>query len=101
MRSRWFDYTEPFRITSSQGDQGVYGTYTLVLGGSSAANFLEPSRTTSMQKTMCVEVYHMSSGWFDYTEPFRTTSSQGDQGVYNTYTLVPGGSTTANFLEPS
>ena len=40
----------------------------------------------------------MSSGWFDYTEPFRTTSSQGDQGVYNTYTLVQGGSTTANFL---
>ena len=37
MRSRWFDYTEPFRITSSQGDQGVYGTYTLVLGGSFAA----------------------------------------------------------------
>ena len=33
----------------------------------------------------------MSSGWFDYTEPFRTTYSQGDQGVYNTYTLVPGG----------
>ena len=26
MRSRWFDYTEPFRSTSSQGDQGVYGT---------------------------------------------------------------------------
>ena len=44
MRSRWFDYTEPFRITSSQGDQGVYGTYTLVLGGSSAANLLEPSQ---------------------------------------------------------
>ena len=26
MNSRWFDYTEPFRTTYSQGDQGVYGT---------------------------------------------------------------------------
>ena len=95
MRSRWFDYTKPYRITSSQGDQGVYGTYTLVLGGSSAANFLEPLQC---RENMCVQVYHISSGWFDYTEPFRTTSSQGDQSVYNTYTLVPGGSTTANYL---
>ena len=40
----------------------------------------------------------MSSVWFDYSEPSRTTSSQGEQGAY---TLVPGGSTTANLLEPS
>ena len=43
------------------------------------------------EKTMCVEVYHMSSGWFDYTEPFRTTSSQGDKGVY---AVEPPGTST-------
>ena len=53
------------------------------------------------EKARCVEVYHMRSKWFDYTEPFRTTYSQGDQAVYGTYTLVPGGSTAANLLEPS
>ena len=42
----------------------------------------------------------MSLGWFDSTEPSLTTSSEGDQGVYGTYTLVPGGSSAANFLEP-
>ena len=43
----------------------------------------------------------MRSKWFDYTEPFRTTYSQGDQGVYGISTLVPGGSTAVNLLEPS
>ena len=39
--------TESSRTTSSQVDQGVYGTYTLVLGGSTAANLLQPSQTAS------------------------------------------------------
>ena len=47
----WFDSTEPSRTTSSLGDQG---TYTLVLGGSISTNFLELSRTTSMQRKQCV-----------------------------------------------
>ena len=68
-------------------------------------NRSEPPRTFmnrfNTEKAMCVEVYHMCSKWFDCTEPFRTTYSQGDQAVYGTYTLVPGGSTAANLLEPS
>ena len=68
----WFDHTEPSRTTSSQVDQGVYGTYTLVLGGSTAANLLQPSQTTSVK--MYIQVIWISLGWFGYTEPFRTTS---------------------------
>ena len=52
--SKWFDYAEPFRTTYPQGDQGVYGTYTLVPGGPTAANLLEPSRTTSVQRKQSV-----------------------------------------------
>ena len=49
-RSGWFDCTEPSRSTLLQGKQGVQGSSTLVLGGSSTANLLEPSRTTSSQR---------------------------------------------------
>ena len=44
----------------------------------------------------CVEVYHMSSGWFDCTEPSLCTSLQGKQGVQGAYALVQGGSSTSN-----
>ena len=47
MSSGWFDCTELSRTTSLQGVQGAYA---LVLGGSSASNLLEPSRTTSLQR---------------------------------------------------
>ena len=42
----------------------------------------------------CVEFCHMSSGWFDHTEP----SLSGVQGAYG---LVRGGSSTSNLVEPS
>ena len=29
----------------------------------------------------CIDFFHMSSGWFDCTEPSQTTSLQGIQGV--------------------
>ena len=81
-------------------------------------NHSEPPRTFSnhfsAEKARCALVYHEfgvvrlyrtfsnhSSKWFDYAEPFRTTYPQGDQSVYGTYTLVPGGPTAANLLEPS
>ena len=48
----------------------------LVPGGSTAANF---SDHFSAEKARCVEVFHISSEWFDYTEPSRTTSSQGNK----------------------
>ena len=50
MSSGWFDSKELSLTTSLQGKQGVHGAYALVLGGSSASNLLESSRTTSLQR---------------------------------------------------
>ena len=47
--SGWFDCTEPSLATALQGKQGVQGAYALVRGGSSTANLLEPTRTTTSQ----------------------------------------------------
>ena len=49
-RSGWFDCTEPSLTTSLQGKQGVQGARARFRGGSSAANLLEPSRTTAAQR---------------------------------------------------
>ena len=46
-------------------------------------------------------IFHMSSGWFDCTEPSLTTSLQGKQGVQGAYVLVRCGSSASNILEPS
>ena len=78
MRSKWFDYTEPFRTTYSQGDEGVYGTYTLVPGGSpqrTSSNLLEPLQCR--ESKVCRGLSHE----FGVVRLYRTTSSQGDQGV--------------------
>ena len=75
MSSGWFDSTELSLTTSLQGKQGVQGAYALVRGGSSTSNLLEPSRTASSQRcdSRCIKFFflffHMSSEWFDYTEP--------------------------------
>ena len=50
MSSGWFDCAAPSLTSSLQGKQGAQGAYALVLGGSSALNLLEPSRTTSLQR---------------------------------------------------
>ena len=39
------------------------------------------SNLFSAEKAMYVQVFYMSLGWFGSTEPSRTTSLQGDQGV--------------------
>ena len=61
---------------------------------------IEPHRTYSNHNiteiARCGEVCHMSSGWFDCTEPSLSTSLQGKQGVHGTYALVQGGSSTSN-----
>ena len=86
MSSGWFDYTEPHL------HKGIK-----VCSVPMHLFHSEPSQTFTnhfnTEKARCVEVYHMHSRWFDYTEPSRTTSSQVDQGVYGTYTLVLGGYT--------
>ena len=48
-----------------------------------------------------VEFIHMSSGWFDCTEPSLTTSLQGKQSVQGAHALVRGGSSVSDLLEPS
>ena len=54
----------------------------------------------SAEIARCVAFFHMSSGWFDCTEPSLTTSLQGKEGVQGAYSLVRGGSSTSNLLEP-
>ena len=63
--------------------------------GSMRFDVLELPRTTLAISVMMwfVEVYHMSSGWFDCTEPSLSTSLQGKQGAY---ALVQGCSSTSN-----
>ena len=46
-------------------------------------------------------VYHMSSGWFDCTEPSLATSLQGKQAVQGAHAIVRGSSSTANLIEPT
>ena len=98
----WFDCTESSLSTSLQGKQSVQVAYALVRGG---LKHIEPHRTYSNHNITeianCGEVCHMSSGWFDCTEPSPSTSLQGKQGVQGSYTLVRGGSSTSNFLAPT
>ena len=98
MSSGWFDCTEPSLSTSLQGKQGMEGAYALVRGGSSTSNLLEPHHYKDSK--VCREFCHMSSGWFDHTEPSLSTSLQGKQGMEGAYALVRGGSSTSNLLEP-
>ena len=67
--------------------------------------YSKPPRTFSnhiiAEITRCVEFFHMSSEWFDSTEPFLTTSSQKTHGVQGARTLVRGGSSASNLLETS
>ena len=61
------------------------------------SNLFEPHIT---EIARCLEFCHMSSGWFDHTEPTLSTSLQGKQGVQGAYALVRGGSSTSNLIEP-
>ena len=52
---------------------------------------------------MCVEFCHMSSGWFDCTEPSLSTSLQGKQGVQvlmHLFGVVQAHRTSSNLPEP-
>ena len=64
---------------------------------------IEPHRTFSnhiiTEIARCLEFCHLSSGWFDCTEPSLSTSLQGKQGVQGAYALVRGGSSTSNLVE--
>ena len=76
--SGWFDWTEPSLTTSLQGIEGVQGARC-----TSWMRFkhIEPHRTFSncilTEIARFIDFFHMSSGWFDCTEPSQTTALQG------------------------
>ena len=80
--SGWFDCTEPSPTTSLQGIQSVRGA---ICTGSGRFKRIEPHRIFSSyiltEIARYIDFFHMSSGWFDCTEPSLTTSLQRIQGV--------------------
>ena len=92
--SRWFDWTE-LSLTTSLQEIGVQGAICTCSGW---FKHIEPRRTFPnniiTEIARCVEFCHISSGWFDYTEP----SLSGVQGAN---VLVRGVSSTSNLFEPS
>ena len=81
MSSGWFYWTEPSLTTALQGREGVQGAL-----GTRSMRFkhIEPHRTFSTyiltEKARCIDFFHRSWGWFDWTEPSLTTSLQGLEG---------------------
>ena len=52
--------------------------YALVGGGSSTSNLIELLELHPHRESKgSIDFFHMSSGWFDCTEPSQTTSLQG------------------------
>ena len=100
MSSGWFDFTEPSLSTSFTGETRCAGCLCSCSGW---LKYIKPTRTFSnhiiTEIAKCVEFCHKSSGWFDFTEPYLSTSLQGKQGVQGAYALVRGGSSTSNLVE--
>ena len=67
----------------------MYATDTPVPGGSTAANLLAPGRTLQCREN---NVRRGLAPEFEVVRLDRTTFSPGEEGVYGTYTPVPGGS---------
>ena len=76
--SEWFDCTEPSRTSSHSGNKVCRVPV-------HCFRVVQPPRTFSnhfsAEKERCVEVFDVSSEWFDCTEPSRTSSTQWEQGV--------------------
>ena len=96
--SGWFDRTKPSLTTSLQGIQGVQGA---ICTSWMRFKHLAPHRTfsnyTLTEIARYLDFFHMSSGWFDCTEPSPTTSLQGIQGVQG---AISTGSGRFKHLEP-
>ena len=100
MSSGWFDCTEPSLSTYIiAGETRCAGC---LCTSSGLFKHIEPHRTYSNHNiseiARCEELCHMSSVWFDCTEPSLSTSLQGKQGVQGAYVLVRGYSSTLNLL---
>ena len=80
--SHEFGVVRLYRTCLLTGGTGCVG-YLCVSSG--CFNRSEPSQTFSdhfsAEKARYVQVFRMSSGWFDYTEPSLTAASQGEQRV--------------------
>ena len=80
--SGWFDWTKPSLTTYLRGIQGVQGA---ICASWMRLKHIEPYQTflnyTLTEIARYLDFFHMSSGWFDCTEPSPTTSLQGIQGV--------------------
>ena len=73
-------------------------TYTLVPGGSTTANLF--SKHFSTKKARRVEVFRMSSGWFDYTEPHLHRGNKVCRVPMLYFRVVQPQRTSSNLLEP-
>ena len=65
---------------------------------------IEPPRTfyhIIAEIARCIEFFHISSGWFDCTEPSLSTLLQGKQGLQGAYSLVRGCSRASNPSRPT
>ena len=78
--------------------QGVVHLFGVVQAHRTSSNLLEPHH---YKDSKVCRVCHMSSGWFDCTDPSLSTSLQGKQGMQGAYALVRGGSSKSNLVEPS
>ena len=97
--SHEFGVVRPYRTFSVYiGMQGVVHLFGVVQAHRTSSNLLEPHH---YKDSKVCRVCHMSSGWFDRTEPSLSTSLQGKQGVQGAYALVRGGSSTSNLIESS
>ena len=98
MSSVWFYCTEPSPTSSLQGIQGVQGA---ICTGSGRFKHTEPCRTFSnyifTEIARYIDLFHMSSVWFNWTEPSLTASHHPHrEKVYTLlshFTQVRGGST--------
>ena len=98
MSSGWFDCTKPTLPTSLQGKQGLQGAHARVRGGSSAPRTFSNHFRTELAGR--VEGFHRSSGWFDCTEPSRTTSFQVCRLLMHKFGVVQAYRSSSNLLEP-
>ena len=97
-REGWSEFrpVRPHRTSSNHIDEAYRA-------GSSEFGVVRPKRTSwnhcderGGRPTGKVRV---SSGWFDYTEPLRTTDMKGEAGLLGRFKWVRGGSTTPNLLK--
>ena len=94
-----FGVVRPYRNISIHIVKGEIKCAGCLCTSSGWLKHIKPQRTymylTITEIARCVEVYHMSLGWFDCIEPSLCTLLQR-KGVQGAYAIVRGGSSTSN-----